>query len=132
MLTRIILQLQGNSAAGSVTPDVSVIVVNWNRREMLRGCLHSLANQRGPKFEVIVVDNGSTDGSAEMVSGFAAQAPCPVRLLKNRPSRREVFASGQFGRQHIHLFDHWWLSEQIRRFRHQCLCYSAGEMSLST
>ncbi|HUE24143.1 MAG TPA: glycosyltransferase family 2 protein [Bryobacteraceae bacterium] len=55
-------------------PDISVAVVNWNRREYLRACLRSLAAQRGADFEVIVVDNGSSDGSAEMArSEFGAR-----------------------------------------------------------
>ncbi|MBS1875408.1 MAG: glycosyltransferase family 2 protein [Acidobacteria bacterium] len=45
---------------------VSVIVVNWNRRELLRACLESLAAQTYAPLEVVLVDNGSTDGSAEM------------------------------------------------------------------
>jgi len=45
---------------------ISVIVVNWNRKELLRACLNSLKRQEGVPFEVIVVDNGSSDGSAEM------------------------------------------------------------------
>ena len=45
---------------------VSVIVVNWNRRELLRACLASLAAQTYAPLEVVLVDNGSTDGSAEM------------------------------------------------------------------
>jgi GT2 family glycosyltransferase len=54
------------------TVSISVVVVNWNRSAMLRECLQSLERQvngdgqRLP-LEVIVVDNGSTDGSAEMV-----------------------------------------------------------------
>ena len=48
---------------------VSVVVVNWNRRNLLRGCLSSLARQTHPVFETIVVDNGSEDGSAEMAEG---------------------------------------------------------------
>ena len=56
-----------------MTPDISVAVVNWNRREYLRVCLQSLAAQRGADFEVIVVDNGSSDGSAGMArSEFGA------------------------------------------------------------
>jgi GT2 family glycosyltransferase len=75
--------LQENSPPGDGTPDVSVVVVNWNRRQMLRGCLESLARQNGPGFEVVVVDNGSTDGSAEMVTAFAENAGFPVRLIRN-------------------------------------------------
>ena len=44
-------------------PLVSVIVVNWNREELLRACLDSLRRQSFRDFELIVVDNGSTDGS---------------------------------------------------------------------
>jgi GT2 family glycosyltransferase len=47
-------------------PLVSVVVVNWNRRDLLRDCLESLAAQTYPPMEVILVDNGSADGSAEM------------------------------------------------------------------
>ncbi|HME06729.1 MAG TPA: glycosyltransferase family 2 protein [Bryobacteraceae bacterium] len=47
---------------------VSVVVVNWNRRDLLRSCLQSLTKQRTERpFELIVVDNGSDDGSPEMV-----------------------------------------------------------------
>jgi GT2 family glycosyltransferase len=59
--------------------NVSVIVVNWNRRELLRLCLQSLASQTLIPLEVIVVDNGSTDGSAEMIEQQFPQ----VQLIQN-------------------------------------------------
>jgi GT2 family glycosyltransferase len=46
---------------------LSVIVVNWNSCVDLAECLSSLQEQTYPSLEVIVVDNGSTDGSLEMV-----------------------------------------------------------------
>lgn len=46
---------------------LSVVVVNWNSRDDLDACLSSLTLQAYPGLEVIVVDNGSSDGSAEMV-----------------------------------------------------------------
>lgn len=65
-------------------PEVSVIVVNWNRRELLRQCLHSLAQQAGVRFEVILVDNGSRDGSAEMAQvEFEHSGLLPLRVLRN-------------------------------------------------
>ena len=48
-------------------PMVSVIVVNWNGKAYLGECLNSLRNQTFLDFELIVVDNGSTDGSFEFV-----------------------------------------------------------------
>jgi GT2 family glycosyltransferase len=44
-----------------------VVIVNWNGREFLGPCLEALAQQTFRRFEVLVVDNGSTDGSAELV-----------------------------------------------------------------
>ncbi len=49
-------------------PPVSVIVLNYNGREFVRACLNSIRAQVYPDFEVLFVDNGSTDGSAELVS----------------------------------------------------------------
>ena len=59
---------------------LSVIIVNWNTRELLRDCLASLGDE-DPEVprEIIVVDNASQDGSAEMV---ARDFPA-VRLLQN-------------------------------------------------
>ncbi len=44
---------------------ISVVIPNWNGREWLPGCLTALAAQTRPADEVIVVDNGSEDGSLE-------------------------------------------------------------------
>lgn len=46
---------------------VSVIIPNWNGLEHLNVCLTSLQKQEGVKFEVILVDNGSTDGSQSYI-----------------------------------------------------------------
>lgn len=48
-------------------PDISVVVVTWNGRQHLRTCLSSVAAQIGVRAETIVVDNGSSDGTAEYV-----------------------------------------------------------------
>lgn len=60
--------------------DVSIVVVNWNTRDILRDCLHSVYEQtKDVSFEVIVVDNASTDGSGVMVK---SQFPTGV-LMEN-------------------------------------------------
>jgi len=49
--------------------DVSILVVSYNTREMTRACLQSVYEEtKDCSFEVIVVDNASTDGSAEMIA----------------------------------------------------------------
>lgn len=51
----------------SAPPLISVIIVNWNGRAYLDGCLRSLLAQSYPRFEVLLVDNESTDGSVAYV-----------------------------------------------------------------
>ena len=69
---------------------ISVIVVNWNRRELLRASLESLRRQKGVDFETIVVDNGSSDGSADMAD---REFGCVV--IRNRQNRGFCAANNQ-------------------------------------
>ena len=46
---------------------ISVIIPNWNGTALLPGCLDSLRTQTHPDYEVILVDNASTDDSVEMI-----------------------------------------------------------------
>ena len=45
----------------------SIVIVNWNGKEHLEECLDSLYKQTFKDFEIIIVDNGSTDGSKEFI-----------------------------------------------------------------
>lgn len=49
------------------TPHVAVIIPNWNGAHLLPGCLSALRRQTYRDFEVVVVDNGSNDGSVALV-----------------------------------------------------------------
>ncbi|RMF02725.1 MAG: glycosyltransferase family 2 protein [Chloroflexi bacterium] len=60
-------------------PLASVIILSYNGLAYLGPCLSAVLKQDYPNFEVIVVDNGSTDGSAELV---AEQFP-QVKLIRN-------------------------------------------------
>jgi GT2 family glycosyltransferase len=60
---------------------VSVVIVNWNGREYLRACLNSLEKQTYRDFEVVVADNGSTDGSLEMLK--SASFDLPLKVVEN-------------------------------------------------
>jgi GT2 family glycosyltransferase len=54
-------------------PKVSVVIVNWNGAEHLRLCLPSLASQSFKSLEVIVVDNCSSDESAEVAKSLGVR-----------------------------------------------------------
>lgn len=68
-------------------PSASVVIVNLNRREMLVACLASLRVQSLRGFEVVVVDNGSADGSAEAVRRFDAGGTFSIRVVENSENR---------------------------------------------
>jgi GT2 family glycosyltransferase len=80
-------------------PDISIVIVNWNGRRFLDACLTAVAAQQGVSAETILVDNGSTDGSAAYVAerypwvrvvaltenlGFAAGNNAGVREARGR------------------------------------------------
>jgi GT2 family glycosyltransferase len=48
-------------------PTVTIIVLNWNGRSYLEACLDALLDQTQQADEIILVDNGSTDDSVELV-----------------------------------------------------------------
>jgi N-acetylglucosaminyl-diphospho-decaprenol L-rhamnosyltransferase len=72
--------------------DLSVVIVSWNVRDLLRRCLASVEQGSGAlALDVIVVDNASSDGSPEMVS---TEFP-HVRLITNRENRGFGSANNQ-------------------------------------
>ncbi len=50
------------------SPLISIVIVNWNGARWLKDCLRSLEAQTYPRFEVIVVDNASTDDSLTLLA----------------------------------------------------------------
>ena len=55
----------------SVTPLIAVIITNYNYKEFIRKAITSVIDQKHPMVEVIVVDDGSTDGSWSVISEFS-------------------------------------------------------------
>ena len=87
-------------------PSVTVIVLNWNGRELLKDCLGSLEKVEYENFNVLVVDNGSMDDSVEYVKlsfpnfdileldnnlGFAAGNNLGFDVAKNKNAEFVIF-----------------------------------------
>ena len=62
----------------SATPDVSVVVPTYQRAALLGPSLESLLGQEGVAFEVVVVDDGSTDGTAAFLAAYPDPRIRPV------------------------------------------------------
>ncbi|MEM6327274.1 MAG: glycosyltransferase family A protein [Bacteroidota bacterium] len=84
---------------------VSAIVPVYNGRDHLADALASIVAQTCPPTEVVVVDDGSTDGSADLAASIAETASVPIRVIRQdnagvaaarnaavAESQRDVFA----------------------------------------
>lgn len=74
--------------AREIPPEITVVVVNYNSGDYLKGCIASLARQTHRNFETIIVDNSSTDGSLDR------PGERPERLTILRQSENLGFAGG--------------------------------------
>ncbi len=80
-----------------MTPDVTVVVCTRDRPRELERCLEALATQRDPHFEILVVDNGTADGIADLCRARGVtciREPHPgltrARNLAARAARGEI------------------------------------------
>ncbi|MFC1625813.1 glycosyltransferase family 2 protein [Patescibacteria group bacterium] len=64
-------------------PFVSIIMANWNGGDVYRKCLKSLSKIMYPNWELVVVDNGSSDGTTS-ISLEAIYKPKHSKLIKNK------------------------------------------------
>lgn len=84
-----------------MSPKISIIILNYNTEKLTRDCLNSLKKiEKEASFEVIVADNGSTDGSVEMIK---REFPS-VKIVENNANlgfaagnnRARKFARGKY------------------------------------
>jgi glycosyltransferase involved in cell wall biosynthesis len=95
---------------------VSVIVPTYNRREMVCEAVESALAQTYGDIEVIVVDNGSTDGTAEAVGQFGSKVRC-VRLAIPGLSEARNEGMRQAGGEFIAFLDNddLWTPDKLER-----------------
>ena len=72
--------------------DFSIVIVNWNTGDLLKACLQSIFEHSSPgTFEIIVIDNASTDGSCEIVQSHFPH----VKLIRNQANLGFARANNQ-------------------------------------
>jgi GT2 family glycosyltransferase len=79
--------------AGGLAAVIHIVVPSWNGAARLAPCVRSLAVQDHPDFEIVVVDNGSTDDSAAVLDQLAIEI-APVRLTVLRNDTNRGFTGG--------------------------------------
>ncbi len=72
-------------------PKVAIIVLNWNGWQDTIECLESLQQITYPNYQIIVVDNGSTDGSVEKIKAWArGEIPVESKFFEYNPNTKPV------------------------------------------
>jgi glycosyltransferase involved in cell wall biosynthesis len=87
---------RGDSEANTATmtacvPKISVVLPNYNHARELGISLAAIAAQTRPADEIVIVDDGSTDDSLEVIAGFAARC-LNLRLIKHEQRQGVVAA----------------------------------------
>jgi len=81
-------------------PTSCVVIPTYNRVDTLLRCLAHLQAQTYKEFEVVIVDDGSTDDTPALVERYKAKAPFPLRYIRQRnsgPARARNVAIAQSG-----------------------------------
>lgn len=86
---------QADSEAPEVSYPLAVVVPTYNRRDALQQCMEHLEAQTRKDFEVVIVDDGSTDFTEAWVSDYIKRTPLSVRYFQQKnsgPARARNFA----------------------------------------
>lgn len=119
----------GSGRAATVGSPCSVIVCARNEADNLRTFLPGILAQQYPDFEVIVVNDASSDGTEEVLSAMAQQYPGALRIVhlfeKKGPGKKHALSEGIAAAKHDILVltdadcqpaSPHWLAEMTRPF----------------
>ncbi|WP_324132784.1 glycoside hydrolase family 99-like domain-containing protein [Bosea sp. (in: a-proteobacteria)] len=91
-------------------PKISVIVPNYNYAQYLESRLHSIFRQTHPVFEVIVLDDLSSDNSISIIRGVVSRFQRKIELVENRENSGSVFKQWRKGLE-LARGDYVWIAE---------------------
>ena len=95
---------------GAPLPKVSVIVPNYNYVNYIESRINSILDQRVPFYELIVLDDASTDGSVAVIERLAAERGVHLRVVRNEANSGSVFKQWEKGVEFARG-DYIWIAE---------------------
>lgn len=78
----------------SKRPSISVAINNHNNGSYIAECIESVLSQTEPPEEIIVVDDGSTDNSRDIIGAFAARHSCIKTIYTENRGQTAAIGSG--------------------------------------
>src|SRR2546425_2446463 len=106
-------------------PTVSAVIPTYNRGHLLKNAIDSILAQTYPVHEIIIVDDGSTDGTDEMVRSYIRQKRSEVIIRYIRQENQGQSAALNRGIEKasgewiafLHSDDSWLPEKLERQFR---------------
>ena len=143
ILTAFALRKSDDEVSNAELPPVSVIIACRNELQNLKSNLQYIINQQYPEFEIVIVDDNSTDGTYEYVSNLANTSPCSIKLVKNDGKGKKIALScGVRAASYEHLFftdadcrpasEHWISGMMLHFDEANPLVVGYGELSGTT
>ncbi|MDJ0335588.1 glycosyltransferase family A protein [Salinibacterium sp. G-O1] len=86
----------------SPRPTVSIVIPAWNEEHTIKACVLAALEQTVPAFEVIVVDNMSTDGTAAVVKALQVAFPEAPLIYLQQQEAQGIIPTRNFGLDHAH------------------------------
>ena len=84
----------------STRPTVSIVIPAWNEEDTIKACVLAALDQTVPAFEIIVVDNLSTDGTATVVRALQAAYPDAPLIYLQQQELQGLIPTRNFGLDH--------------------------------
>src|SRR5665213_3505148 len=72
-----------STSASAIRGLSSIIIPCWNQVEFTKQCIAALKEHTRPAWELVVIDNGSNDGTAIYLDGVRDMAAVPVTVVSN-------------------------------------------------
>ena len=116
-----------------MTPEISIIVPAFNEEKFLSRCLDSILNQTFADFEVICVDDGSTDSTFDIISAYAEK---DSRIIPLKNTGKGVSSARNFGIENAHgkyigfVDSDDFIQPQMYEFLHKAVIENFGDMSV--
>ena len=95
---------------GEPLPKISVVVPNFNYENYIRDRLDSIINQTYPIYELIVLDDFSTDNSVQVIKDWLKGCGVPSKLVVNDTNSGSVFSQWKKGSE-LAKGDYLWIAE---------------------